>query len=91
MYGTASSSLTCILHAELDISEMMRRLEDFYVRGYYRALLWDISIFPYIALLTGEVRSRLPFGAVINLPRAVGVCQPPPSLAGPAHRNRGPL
>jgi hypothetical protein len=39
---------------ELDIAEMMRRLEDFYVRGYFRALLWDISIFPYIALLTGE-------------------------------------
>ncbi len=24
------------------------------MRGYYRALLWDISFFPYIALLTGE-------------------------------------
>ncbi len=40
---------------------MMRRLEDFYVRGYYRALLWDISIFPYVALLTGEVKSHVFF------------------------------
>lgn len=40
--------------AEMEISEMMRRLEDFYVRGYFRALFWDVSIFPYVALLTGE-------------------------------------
>ena len=32
---------------------MMDKLDEFYVRGYFRALYWDLT-FPFLAMLTGE-------------------------------------
>jgi predicted acylesterase/phospholipase RssA len=56
--GTSmGSQVAGLLSLELPLPEIQLRLENFYLRGYYRAIIWDMTL-PLVSLMTGEAFSN---------------------------------
>jgi NTE family protein len=56
--GTSmGSQVAALLALELPLPEVQLRLENFYLRGYYRAIMWDLTL-PIVAIMTGEAFSN---------------------------------
>ena len=51
------SQVAALLALELPLPEVQLRLENFYLRGYFRAILWDLTL-PIVAIMTGEAFSN---------------------------------
>ncbi len=47
------SQVAALLALELPLPEVQQRLENFYLRGYYRAIFWDLTL-PLVSIMTGE-------------------------------------
>lgn len=47
------SQVAGLLALELPLPEIQQRLENFYLRGYYRAIFWDLTL-PIVSIMTGE-------------------------------------
>lgn len=52
--GTSmGSQMAGMLALEFSLPKIAQKLEEFYVRGYYRAIFWDLTL-PIVSFMTGE-------------------------------------